>query len=70
MKRLGYILLAAMILVTGNLSAQAGKGGAVKLVIAGRDGDYGNAMQVACDLYTQAHPEVTFEILKLSGDDI
>ncbi|HET7839158.1 MAG TPA: extracellular solute-binding protein, partial [Rectinemataceae bacterium] len=34
------------------------------------DGDYGNAMQVAVDAYTALHPEVSFELLKLSGDDL
>jgi len=62
------LLLALVLLlsISGSLSAQK----AVKLVIAGRDGDYGNGMQAAADAYTALHPEVTFEILKLSGDDI
>jgi multiple sugar transport system substrate-binding protein len=62
-------LLLALILCLA-LSGQAFAQKAVKLVIAGRDGDYGNAMQVAVDAYKVARPEVTIELLKLSGDDI
>lgn len=66
MKKATLIALILLIACSGALFAQK----AVKLVIAGRDGDYGNGMQAACDAYTALHPEVTFEILKLSGDDI
>jgi multiple sugar transport system substrate-binding protein len=40
------------------------------LVIAGRDGDYGNAMQIAVDAYLATHPDVRIELFKMSGDDI
>ncbi len=66
MKKALIVALSLVLLVTGSLFAQK----ATKLVIAGRDGDYGNAMQVAVDAYKAQHPEVTIELLKLSGDDI
>jgi len=40
------------------------------LTIAGRDGAYGDAMQLAADAYQEKHPEVSFEILKLSGSSL
>jgi multiple sugar transport system substrate-binding protein len=64
-KKIAIIALALSLLVC---SAYAQK--QVKLVIAGRDGDYGNAMQVAVDAYAAKNPNVIFELLKLSGDDI
>ena len=66
MRKVRLIALFLLLACSGSLFAQK----AVKLVIAGRDGDYGNGMQAACDAYTALHPEVSFEILKLSGDDI
>ncbi len=65
MKKTALILLALAVL-TGGVFAQK----QVKLVIAGRDGDYGNAMQVAVDAYMAKNPNVSFELLKLSGDDV
>ncbi|TXT43281.1 MAG: sugar ABC transporter periplasmic protein, partial [Spirochaetes bacterium] len=62
-----FVLVALAIAVAfGSAAAQK----PVKLVIAGRDGDYGNAMQVAVDAYVAKNPNVTVELLKLSGDDI
>ncbi len=65
MKRTTMLLLALCIVLSA-VSAQK----QVKLVIAGRDGDYGNAMQVAVDAYTAKNPNVKFDVLKLSGDDV
>ncbi|MBC7093741.1 ABC transporter substrate-binding protein [Candidatus Bipolaricaulota bacterium] len=39
--------------------------GGPKLIIAGRDGVYGAAMQLAVDLYKAEHPDVDIELLKL-----
>jgi multiple sugar transport system substrate-binding protein len=39
----------------------------ITLTIAGRDGAYGDSLQLAADAYQKMHPEVSFEILKLSG---
>ena len=64
-KKIAVFFLAVCVLV-GTVAAQK----PVKLVIAGRDGDYGNAMQVAVDAYMAKNPNVTFEVLKLSGDDV
>jgi multiple sugar transport system substrate-binding protein len=36
-----------------------------KLVVAGRDGGYGTALQLAVDLYTAENPDVKIELLKL-----
>lgn len=44
--------------------------GPVTLTIAGRDGAYGDAMQLAADEYSRLHPDVSFEILKLSGSSL
>lgn len=41
--------------------------GPVTLTIAGRDGAYGDAMQLAAEAYRELHPNVDFEILALSG---
>ncbi len=50
--------------------SQEQEGGPVSLTIAGRDGAYGDAMQLACDEYAALHPDVSFEILKLSGSSL
>ncbi|MDY0288292.1 MAG: extracellular solute-binding protein [Sphaerochaeta sp.] len=42
----------------------------VTLTIAGRDGAYGDSLQWAADAYHALHPEVSFEILKLSGSSL
>lgn len=36
-----------------------------KLVIAGRDGTYGQALQLAVDTYLETHPEMEIELLQL-----
>lgn len=41
-----------------------------KLVVAGRDGNYGVALQLAVDLYTTQHPDVTIQLLKLPYSDL
>ena len=60
------LIILALATVAGGAFAQK----SVKLVIAGRDGDYGNAMQIAVDAYVAKNPNVSFEVLKLSGDDV
>ncbi|WP_320129679.1 extracellular solute-binding protein [uncultured Sphaerochaeta sp.] len=42
----------------------------ITLTIAGRDGAYGDSLQLAADAYQKLHPEVSFEILKLSGSSL
>lgn len=65
MKKTTILLLSLCLILSGAFAQKQ-----VKLVIAGRDGDYGNAMQVAVDAYTAQHPNVKFDVLKLSGDDV
>ena len=60
------VLLLSLCVVLSAVSAQK----QIKLVIAGRDGDYGNAMQVAVDAYMEKNPNVKFDLLKLSGNDL
>ncbi|MCX7027724.1 MAG: ABC transporter substrate-binding protein [Spirochaetes bacterium] len=64
-KKVAILILSLTMLLCGAYAQKQ-----VKLVIAGRDGDYGNAMQVAVDAYMAKNPSVTFELLKLSGDDV
>uniref|UniRef100_UPI0018E51C3E hypothetical protein n=1 Tax=Tropicimonas sp. IMCC34043 TaxID=2248760 RepID=UPI0018E51C3E len=49
------------------LAFTASAGWAEKLVIAGRDGGYGKALEVAVAAYTKAHPDVEVERLELTG---
>ena len=39
----------------------------VTLTIAGRDGSYGEAMELATTIYREQNPNVAFEVLQLSG---
>ena len=64
-KKTTMLILSLCIMLSG-ISAQK----QIKLVIAGRDGDYGNAMQVAVDAYMEKNPNVKFDLLKLSGNDL
>lgn len=65
MKKTTILLLSLCVVLSGAFAQKQ-----VKLVIAGRDGDYGNAMQVAVDAYMAKNPNVKFDVLKLSGDDL
>ncbi len=62
-------LMTASLFAAGQQEAGAGDK-KVKLTIAGRDGSYGDSMQLAADAYKAAHPETDFEILKLSGGSL
>lgn len=67
MRRKSAILFALLsLLIAGQAFGQK----KTTLVIAGRDGDYGNAMQLAVDAYLATHPDVRIELFKMSGDDI
>jgi multiple sugar transport system substrate-binding protein len=66
MKKTPILVFVLLLAFSASLFAQK----AVKLVVAGRDGDYGTGMQAAVDAYKVLHPEVSFELLKLSGDDV
>ncbi len=62
------VFLTAFSLFAGGKSEK--ETGNVMLTIAGRDGAYGDSMQMAADAYHEKHPEVTFEVLKLSGGSL
>lgn len=59
------VLMAASLFAAGTSEAAGPK--KITLTIAGRDGAYGDSLQLAADEYRKLHPEVSFEILKLSG---
>ncbi|MBD3307664.1 extracellular solute-binding protein [candidate division KSB3 bacterium] len=54
-----------MIGLLGLISVQEGLAAEHKIVIAGRDGTYGEALQVAVDAYKEQNPDVEIELLKL-----
>ena len=67
------ILLSVGLIVLGSPLYGRGENeamGPVTLTIAGRDGAYGDAMQLAADKYKKMNPNVSFEILKLSGSSL
>ncbi len=67
------LILTVILLVLPVLTFAAGSkesDGPVTLTIAGRDGAYGDAMQLAADEYSKMNPDITFEILKLSGSSL
>ncbi len=72
MKKIIMILAAGLLLLSLPVFAGGAQeeGGAVTLTIAGRDGAYGDAMQLAADEYSRLNPDVSFEILKLSGSSL
>jgi len=56
------VLVAGLAIFTG---AGVAHGEKVKLVIVGRDGPYGEGMQLAVDTYMAENPNVEIELLKL-----
>lgn len=74
MKRLVIVVVIALLLLPaiGFAAGQSEPAGPEKvtLTIAGRDGSYGDAMQLAADTYAAENPNVSFEILKLSGGSL
>jgi len=63
------VIMLALSLVVFAGGAQE-EDGPVTLTIAGRDGAYGDAMQLAADEYSKLNPDVSFEVLKLSGSSL
>ncbi|MCH3917442.1 MAG: extracellular solute-binding protein [Spirochaetia bacterium] len=63
------ILAASAVFAQGSGEGQSGAK-KVKLTIAGRDGAYGDAMQIAVNDYMAQHPNVDIELLKLSGSSL
>jgi len=71
MKKFTIGLLLALLLVPFLIWAGGQEeSGLMRLTIAGRDGAYGDGMQLAADEYAKSHPNVTFEVLKLSGASV
>lgn len=59
------VLVAGLAIFTGAGVGYLAPGEEVKLVIVGRDGPYGEAMQLAVDTYMSENPNVDIELLKL-----
>ncbi len=72
MKKIILILTVSLLVFPFFVFPGASKeeSGSVTLTIAGRDGAYGDAMQLAADEYSLLNPDVSFEILKLSGSSL
>ncbi len=64
------IVLSVSALSVFGAGATESAGKKITLTIAGRDGAYGDSLQLAADAYQKLHPEVSFEILKLSGSSL
>jgi multiple sugar transport system substrate-binding protein len=68
------VLVLTAVLTFAGMLVWAGGGqeetARVTLTVAGRDGAYGDAMQLAADQYSSRNPNVSFEILKLSGSSL
>ncbi len=62
-------ILSVLPVFSGGQQEQSGTG-KVTLTIAGRDGAYGDSMQLAADAYHELNPNVDFEVLKLSGSSL
>ena len=63
-----FLISSLMMVFSGGAQEEESK--SITLTIAGRDGAYGEAMQLAADAYHKLHPEVSFEVLKLSGSSL
>ena len=64
----GRMIFIVLTVISGLLLfsfVQEGVAADKKLIIAGRDGNYGNALQLAVDAYIEQHPDVEIELLKL-----
>ena len=68
-------LLVCTVLIAAIAAGPLWAGGAaepdeVTLTIAGRDGAFGDALDIAAAEYSERNPDVQFEILKLSGPEL
>ena len=59
------VVLSVVAGMVGAFGVQEGLSAEKKLVIAGRDGSYGDALQFAVDAYKKANADVEIELLKL-----
>lgn len=70
-RRILVVMLVLATAVTGSLFAEGqAEDGEVTLTIAGRDGAFGDALDIAAEAYTEENPNVNFDILKLSGSEL
>ena len=71
MKKIFTISLMALLVFSVFSNGQQETGAKkVTLTVAGRDGSYGDSMQLAVDSYAAQNPNVDFELLKLSGSSL
>jgi len=70
MKRIGMTMIVVLLLAPMAMFARGVAEDVTTLTIAGRDGAYGDAMELAIQSYTETHPNVRFELLKLSGSEL
>ncbi len=70
MKRMSMTMVIVLLLIPMALFARGVSEDVTTLTIAGRDGAYGDAMELAIQSYTAKNPNVRFELLKLSGSEL
>jgi len=59
------VLVAGLVIFIGAGIGSLAQGEGIKLVIGGRDGTYGEAMQLAVDAYLEENPGADIELLIL-----
>ena len=69
MKQIGLLVVVGVLAVWTTFAGggQEDRSQPVTLTIAGRDGPYGEAMELGIELYRRENPGVEFELLQLSG---
>lgn len=71
MKKIILVCLMPLLIFSAFAAGQQEAGEKkVTLTVAGRDGSYGDSMQLAADSYKAQNPNVDFELLKLSGSSL
>ncbi|WP_018526449.1 extracellular solute-binding protein [Alkalispirochaeta alkalica] len=70
MRRTCLVLVVLILCAAAVFAGGKREEGVTTLTIAGRDGAFGTAMDLATQEYTRQNPNVRFEILKLSGAEL
>lgn len=70
MKRISIAAMIVLLLIPAALFSGGAKEDVTTLTIAGRDGSYGDAMELAIKSYEEKNPNIRFELLKLSGSEL
>lgn len=72
MKSRILIIMLALLTVAGGalFGAGAAEPDEITLTIAGRDGAFGDALDIATATYSEQNPNINFEVLKLSGSEL